>query len=256
MDTRLNVRPYLSSILLGAVVFCLLYLSRLYSYLLFHSLAELFAIVVAACVFMVIWNSRRLIENQYLLFLGIGSLFIAVIDLLHLLTYWGMGVLPDASADTATQLWLVGQGMQATALFIAPAMFGRRAATRAWFLGWTALALAMTALIYATDIFPSCLGADGPTTFKTIAEMTVSVALLLALLRLRRHAGRFQPNVLRTLSWYIGVAVFAETAFILAVDPYGPLSLLGHYLRIVGTYLLYKAIIETALTEPHKVLFR
>ncbi len=77
----------MSSILVGVSVFGLLYLARISSYLLFHSLAELFAIIVAACVFMVVWNSRHLIENQYLLFLGIASLAIAAIDLLHLLTY-------------------------------------------------------------------------------------------------------------------------------------------------------------------------
>lgn len=246
----------MSSILVGAVVFGLLYLSRLSSYLLFHSLAELFAIVVAACVFMVIWNSRRLVENQYLLFLGIASLFVAAIDILHLLTYQGMGVFPGVSTDVPTQLWILGRAMQAAALFIAPTMFGRQIATRAWFLAWGSLAAAMAGLILTTDVFPSCLGVNGLTTFKIVAELVISAVLLLSLFRLRRHSGRFQPNVLRALSWSIGVTIISELAFILYADPYGPLNLLGHYLRIVATYLLYKAIIETALTEPHKVLFR
>lgn len=246
----------MSSILVGAVVFGLLYLSRLSSYLLFHSLAELFAIVVAACVFMVIWNSRRLVENQYLLFLGIASLFVAAIDILHLLTYQGMGVFPGVSTDVPTQLWILGRAMQAAALFIAPTMFGRRIDTRAWFLAWGFLAAAMAGLILTTDVFPSCLGVNGLTTFKIVAELVISAVLLLSLFRLRRHSGRFQPNVLRALSWSIGVTIISELAFILYADPYGPLNLLGHYLRIVATYLLYKAIIETALTEPHKVLFR
>ncbi len=38
-----------------------------YHYLLFHSLAELFSVIVAAGLFMIAWNSRTFMENNYLL---------------------------------------------------------------------------------------------------------------------------------------------------------------------------------------------
>ena len=256
METRANSRTYLSSIFTGAVVLGLLYLARISSYLLFHSLAELFAITVAACIFMVIWNSRRLIENQYLLFLGIAYLFIATVDLLHLLTYPGMGVFTGLSADVPTQFWILGRAMQAAAFFIAPSLFGRKTDTRLWIGMWTVITIVMTTLILATDRFPSCLGPDGLTTFKIGAELVISIVLLLSLVRLRRHSGRFRPSVLRALSWSVSVTIVSEVVFILYADPYGPLNLLGHFLRILATYLLYKGIIETALVEPHSVLFR
>ncbi|MHC4459475.1 MAG: MASE3 domain-containing protein, partial [Planctomycetota bacterium] len=64
------------SILLGILFLFGLYLTSLYSYLLFHSLAEIFSIVVACGIFMLAWNSRRFLENTYLLFIGIAYLFI------------------------------------------------------------------------------------------------------------------------------------------------------------------------------------
>jgi len=256
MDIRRIPRTYLSSALIGTVIFGLLYLSRLYSYLLFHSLAELFAVCVAACIFMVVWNSRRLIENRYLLFLGIASIFIAAIDLLHLLTYTGMGVFPDTSSDVPTQFWILGRAMQAAALFIAPTLFDRNASTRTWVAIWATVATVGAGLILVTDVFPSCLGPTGLTSFKIAAELIISAVLLLALLRLRRSATRFQPNVLRALSWSVVVTIVSELVFITYADPYGPLNLLGHFFRILATYLLYKAVIETALTEPHNTLFR
>jgi len=256
METRLNPRTNLSSILVGVLVFALLYLSRLLSYLLFHSLAELFAIVVAVCIFMVVWNSRQLIENRYLLFLGVASLSIAAIDLLHLMTYRGMGIFPGITTDVPTQFWIVGRAMQAAALFIAPAMFSRQVHTRTWLIASMALATALSSIILATDLFPSCLGPNGLTQFKIGAELIICAVLLMSLARLRRVSERFPLRVLRFLSWSIAVTITSELAFILYTDPYGPFNLIGHYLRIVATYLVYKAIIETALTEPHKVLFR
>ncbi len=41
-----------------------LYLTSLYNYLLFHSLVEMFGIVIACGIFMVAWNSRRFLDNK------------------------------------------------------------------------------------------------------------------------------------------------------------------------------------------------
>ena len=76
----------------GILILFGLYLSSLYNYLLFHSLAEIFSIVVACGIFIVAWNSRRILDNNYLLFLGIAFLFIGALDLVHTLGYTGMGI--------------------------------------------------------------------------------------------------------------------------------------------------------------------
>ena len=85
-------RKYLM-ISIHVLVLCGLYLAGRYSYLLFHSLAEIFGIVVACGIFMIAWNSREFVENRYLLFIGIAYLFVGGMDLLHTLAYPGMGVL-------------------------------------------------------------------------------------------------------------------------------------------------------------------
>src|SRR5690606_40103798 len=83
----------------------IIYTTSLYSYLLFHSLAEMCSIVVAVGVFMLAWNSRRYLDNNYLLFIGIGYLFVAMLDLLHTLAYQGMGVFHEPGAALATPVW-------------------------------------------------------------------------------------------------------------------------------------------------------
>ena len=86
-----------------------LYLTSLYSYLLFHSFAEMFSIVVACGMFMLAWNSRRFLDNTYLLFLGIAYLFIGGMDLIHTLAYKGMGVFQGYGTNLATQLWIASR---------------------------------------------------------------------------------------------------------------------------------------------------
>jgi hypothetical protein len=59
------------------------------NYLLFHSLVELFCVVVAFGTFTVAWNTRRTLQNGYLLFLGLAMLFVGALDLVHTLAFRG-----------------------------------------------------------------------------------------------------------------------------------------------------------------------
>ncbi len=256
MDIRRPLRETVAGAFAAVAVLVLLYVARIQSYLLFHSIAELFAIVVSACVFMVMWNSRRFVQNQYLLFIGIASLAIACVDAAHLFTYKGIGIIANATPDTPTQLWIAARSMQALALVIAPSLLGRKLNLRLSVVAWsTAVALVYSAVFW-WQIFPQCLGATGLTSFKIGAEYVLCALFIAALVLLRRNAARFKPEVLKLLSWSIAVTAASELCFTLYSDAYGLFNLLGHYARIVAMYLLYKAIIETALTEPHAVLFR
>jgi len=84
-------KKYKSTLLYVLALFGI-YLTSLYSYLLFHTLAELFSITIAFCIFIIAWNSREHLESNFLMFLGIAYLFIGGVDLIHALAYKGMGV--------------------------------------------------------------------------------------------------------------------------------------------------------------------
>ena len=79
--------------LIGIFLLLFLYIISRYNFLLFHSIAELFSITVAWSLFVVVWNSRHLSDNRAFIFIGIGYLFIGSIDLVHTLSYKGMGVI-------------------------------------------------------------------------------------------------------------------------------------------------------------------
>jgi hypothetical protein len=85
MEKQLPVPSKFVTVISGVLILLGLYLTSLYSYLLFHSLAEMFSIVVACGIFMLAWNSRRFLDNNYLLFIGIAYLFIGGLDLVHTL---------------------------------------------------------------------------------------------------------------------------------------------------------------------------
>jgi PAS domain S-box-containing protein len=245
------------AILAGALVFAGLCLASRYDYLLFHSFAEVFSIVVAFGIFIIAWNSRRFLDNNYFIFIGIAFLFIGIIDLLHMLAYKGMGVFPGYGTNLATQLWVVARYLQSLSLLIAPLFIGRRLRVSLIFLGYgVAISLLVVSIFYWQN-FPVCfVEGTGLTLFKKISEYVISLILLGSIFTMLKKRREFDSSVLRFLFAAIMVTVASELSFTLYESPFALPNLIGHFLKIVAFYLIYKAIIETGLVKPYNLLFR
>ena len=234
-----------------------LYLTSFYSYLLFHSIAEIFSIVVACGIFMVAWNSRRFLDNHYLLFLGIAYLFVALLDLVHTLAYPGMGVFPGYATNLPTQLWLSARYTESVSLLLAPFFVHRRLNTGFAFVGYAAFAALLLSFIFYWNVFPDCfIEGEGLTPFKVISEYAICLILLVSIgLLIQRHEA-FDREVLYLLVGSLLLTVGSELAFTFYVHAYGFFNLIGHFFKILSFYLIYRAIIQTGLATPYDLLFR
>jgi len=252
--------PWFVLALAVAVLVLLLWIRAMGHFLLLHALVELFSIAVAAGIFMIAWNSRRYFDNGYLLFLGIGYLFVAVLDLVHMLAYEGMGVIPGVSpadTDPATQLWIAARSLQALTLLGGFVFLRRQVPVAAVTAGYLAVLGLVLFLILARDVFPACLPAgQGLTTFKIVSEYVIIAMLLTAMVLLWRSRDEFDRLVLQFLLGSIALTVVSEFLFTIYPNAYSVRNLLGHFFKIAAFYLLYKALIETGLRQPYAVLFR
>ena len=249
-----KVLPLVIALLLLAT----LYASSRYSFLLFHSLAEIFSIIIACGIFMVAWNSRRFLDNQYLLLIGVAYLFIGALDLAHTLTYEGMNIMPGYDANTPTQLWIAARYVESLTLLAAPLMFRRRIRPGYYILGYGALITLLLLAILYWRIFPNCFlpDAGGLTPFKKISEYIICVILLASGGWIMRRRHEFDPVVLNWMLASIGLTILSELAFTTYIGVYSPANMLGHYFKILSFYCVYKAIIETGLAKPYELLFR
>ena len=234
-----------------------LYLTSLYSYLLFHSLSEIFSVVVACGIFMVAWNSRQFLDNNYLLFIGIAYLFVGSLDLLHTLAYKGMGVFQGYGANLPTQLWIAARYIESFSLLIAPLVLGRKLRSSFVLMGYLLAVVILLASIFHWRIFPDCfVEGVGLTPFKKISEYIICFILIGSIALLVRKQKEFDRVILRFLVASILLTIAAELAFTSYISVYGIANLFGHLCKIISFYLIYKAIIETGLTKPYDVLFR
>jgi PAS domain S-box-containing protein len=256
MEQLVTSKKYIY-LLIGLLVFLGLYLTSLYSYLLFHSLAEIFSIVVAFGIFVIAWNSRRFLDNNYFLLIGIAYLFVGGLDLIHTLAYKGMGVFTGYGTNLTTQLWISARYTESLSLLIAPLFFRRKLKINLLFWGYTLAFLLFLLSIFYWNIFPICfVEGVGLTPFKKISEYMISLILLASITLLFKHQSEFDPDVFKWVVWSIIVTIASELAFTFYTDPYGFPNLIGHFFKIISFYLIYKALIETGLTRPYNLLFR
>lgn len=188
MKYILSLTPLLAS-LFG------IYLTSLYGYLLFHSLAEGFSIVIACGIFMIGWNSRRLLQNHYLLFIGIAYLYVGGIDFLHMLAYKGMGVFEGYGANLPTQLWIAGRYVEALSLLAATIFLHRKLSPRPTFVAYGLSAGLLLGSIFYWKIFPDCfVEGAGLTPFKIHSEYVICLILLAAIGFLIKNSKNLDRN--------------------------------------------------------------
>jgi len=232
-----------------------LYLSSLYNYLLFHSLAEIASVVIACSVFVVAWNSRYYFDNNYLLFLGISLLSVALIDLAHTFAYKGMNIFAGYDANLPTQLWIAARSVQSLSLLISPLFLHHKMNTKLVFAGYALITAILLVLIFG-GWFPVCyVEGVGLTPFKVISEYVISAILLASMGLLIRHREEFDRGALWLLIGSIGLTVIAELLFTFYVSVYGLSNLLGHLFKVAAFYLIYRALIDVGLVEPFRLAF-
>ncbi len=235
------------SALIVAAVFAALWLTSTYSYLLFHSIAEIFIVAVAAAVFMVSWSARGYSESQPFMVLGIGYLFVAALEILHALAYRGMNVLP-VGQDYATKLWVTARGLQAL-VTIAFALLVRarlNAPTLVSFIVVGALATAAVLSIFVWDVFPVCfVEGSGVTAFKKASEYVISALLVVAAAIVYRKSGVLERQERILLAGAFLLNAIGEIVFTLYVSAYGTQNLIGHLLTLLSFGLAYQALFAT-----------
>lgn len=251
-DSRILHYLFIGIVLAG------LYFTTFVNYLLFHSLVEIFSIVVAVSFFMINWNSKNYIKNQYLLFIGIAYLFIALLDLLHTLAYKGMPIFTDYDYY-ANQLWVGARYLESITLLIAFYFLGADKAFKPEMIlmVYTVLTAILVSTIFYWRIFPICfVEGVGLTPFKKNSEYIICLILAVSMLLLYQKKDRFEKGIYRILFLSMGCTIISELAFTFYVNNYGISNIVGHYFKLFSFYLIYKAIIETGIRNPYELIFK
>lgn len=233
----------------------IIFLTSLYSFLFFHVMAEIYIISVSFTIAALAWLTRKEADS-YLATLGIGFFFIAAIDVLHLITYKGMDIIPGIDANIPTQLWIAEKYLQAFCLIAGFLLIGRR--INEYRLGL--LFFSFTVLAFGTiylGVFPTCyVEGSGLTLFKIASEYAICGLFLLAIYLLHQRRQMLDRSIYQALMVALVLSILAELSFTNYLSVYGTFNLIGHILTLVAFGFIFLAVVYIGITRPMDTLFR
>lgn len=257
MYKRLGFTSFYTAFLQLSILLLVLYWISIQSFLLFHSIVEIAGVAILLVVFVITWNARRYIDNHYFLLIGIASLFIGAIAIVHLLAYKGMGIFPGNQADLATQLWIAGRYLTAATFLAAPFVIGKKINIPLVALVYLLAFILLFLSIFDFRNFPQTyVEGAGLTDFKKNSEYLISFTFLVAAILVYLEKKYFDRRVKRLVIFSLVAATAAEIVFTDYVSVYESANMLGHLFLISSFFLLYLGVVETALRKPSQVLYK
>ncbi|MBN8764793.1 MAG: EAL domain-containing protein [Thiobacillus sp.] len=228
-------------------------------FLAFHSVMEIFAVVVAALVFFTGHGAQETLRSTRSVALGCAFLAVALFDTLHFLSYLGMpDLVSPNSPHKAILFWLCGRlaaGIGLLAYVLLPETPVTQAPASRY--AWVAVLLLLGGVSWGLLAVPQAIPAmyvmgEGLTPLKIALEWGVfglylAIAVLLYLRRRLITHCDFESLMLALL-----LMAAAELFFVVYVQVSSTASLLGHTYKVFAYYFLYRAIYAEAVSRPFR----
>lgn len=218
-----------------------------------HLLLELVSVIVAVLIAMLAWHTRVKSDENASGVLAAGFLMVAVLDLMHGLTYDGMlPLLTENSTGKAIFFWLAARTASAATLMLValgslprlprgPAVVGAAIVSGvAFWIGTFHLDAVPVLYIEGAGLSPFKSAAEGIICAVFVAAAAVFIA--------RAPVGE-EPRAF-TLATACLVMAMGEVVFTTYLVPHDLLNAAGHVFKIIAYVLLYRALFVATVQQP------
>ncbi|OYY92271.1 MAG: hypothetical protein B7Y41_16545 [Hydrogenophilales bacterium 28-61-23] len=225
-------------------------------YLPFHTLVEVFAVLVATLVFVTGWHVHDERRPAASVLLACAFLAVALMDFAHFMSYQGMpDFITPNSPHKAIVFWLAARYVAAGALLafaLMPSQPLAKSARRYFLAGFLAYAL----LVFYVGIWQpgwvpaTFIPGEGLTAFKLGLEGGVAVLLSLALIMVFRRRDELNGLSLGSLGFALALMLASELFFMLYSHVTDLANMLGHAYKVLAYLFLYHAIFLDSVLMP------
>jgi PAS domain S-box-containing protein len=229
------------------------------NYQLFHVIFEVACIIIGFIVFVITKNTHKVSQNNYFLFLGISFLLVSLFGFMHIITSDGISILHVDSKDISIQFTLISRLIQASSFLVFSGLVYRESKPvklRTLLNLYYVFSAISFSVVFIFKKFPRVnTAAGGTTSFRIAVGILICILFLVTILVIYKNKKRLHENISLFLLWSICVFMLSELCFTFYSNYFDMISITGHILKLLGHYLVYKAIIQTTLENPYNVLF-
>lgn len=229
------------------------------NYGIFHALIELSIMNFAVTIALIAKNTYRVSTNNFSSFFGVFCLAIAIFNAIHLFYYSGNeDIALNSVNNIAMQASLIEEIILGGSLMISTIFLRKKINIRKVNFIYFFICLVIGLVLLYGRILPNCYSLPGGVTiFKKAVNIIVALFLLTAIFILNKKENKEQLHgkVYILINLSIFFAFISEISFVFYKFLNESYAALGHLCKLISFYLMYKAVSETSLQAPYKVLF-
>lgn len=221
--------------------------------LIVHTFIELFTITIGfSLAIMAINNYKRSIYPN-IIFIGIAYFFVGVLDIFHIFAYPDMPLFDNSGIKLASQFWIAARFMESICIFIAVKYNIKQSKIPQLSLVLAIATVINIVTIIQTDFFPSTYVIGyGLTNFKVFGEYMIVGILIAALIVTYKNKDHYKGYIFDYLVLAIMFSIASEITLTLYTDIYGISIAIGHGLKVLSFYMIYKGIVVVTINEPYE----
>ncbi|QAA34861.1 MASE3 domain-containing protein [Clostridium manihotivorum] len=217
-----------------------------------HSILEIITAVVGVAIFLIVWYQIEM-ENEVNIILGFGFLIVAILDLIHAHYYKYLIINDIINSNLTARYWMLARLIQMMTLLIFSYKPFKKNNNR--YLGLIITISSGIIVFYICRLgywdIPVLYDEKGITFFKVLLELLV---IGLALFTLKKLSGRLEENYLIRFTYIflcVAMIIPSEACLALYKDINSFFMVLGHILKIVSYYFLYKGVFSSVIRYPY-----
>lgn len=235
------------------LTFVLVVVKYKFGMLVFHTIAEFFAILIGILMLVVIINTRSFIKNDFLIFLSISYFWLAILDAFHTFSFTGMPLSEVAEGQLTLHFWIYARVLEGIILLVAPIYLKRSLNVKFYIIFSTFESSVVTwaAFNFNSPIF---ITENGLTPSKIYSEYFVMLLLCLAIVNFIRLRHNFGKNMFPYLIVSLALTIGSEFSLTFYSDFFGISIVVGHVLKFLSFWLIYQAVVKTTLQNPFESL--
>lgn len=231
------------------------------SYIVWHNLFEFSSIIISICIFCVSYYSFEQNRNFRYLFLGNMLLLMGLIDFFHAMSFKGMPdfLIANATSNRATTFWIIARLIGGFGMLIAsmiPLQLKFRFNKLWFFVLPVGISLLILNLVTYHPGFlpPMYIEGTGLSEIKIKLEFVVIFLMLFAVIFLLSEFKKNKDRFSIILSCAILIGIYSELAFTLYVDVYGLYNFLGHLLKFIMYFIIFRVVFVQSIKQPYQEL--
>lgn len=261
-DNTFKIQSYIKIVLFCILIFTVSLLVSRYNFLLFHSIFELAGILIVFSIAIIAYNTYNLSGNIRFTYFGISYGFVCILSSFHMLAFEGMGVFSGDTANLGMYLSMSSKYLESLSLLIIPLTYSdkfKKVFKPKNVICFFALVTVLTfiAIFYLNTFNINVLNGLEATTLKRIHEFIITAILVVTLTVLvSSKMSIYNDRLYRFIMLFLVIKIASQIFFAVYVNIHDAFNVIGHTLRLISFFCIYKALTETTLRKPIEVLFR